>query len=1295
MWLSACNVDGDANGWDASTANHVPVAQTASVDVATGSTAQITLLATDADGDTLTFRIVTEPAHGTLRLGQGNVYIYTPNSGYEGDDSFTFVANDGKVDSAAAKVGVRVYTSSGGSSGGGIPVNQAPMVRAEVAPGAKEVLDTVLSASSTTVDSATNGGVVLTGNSTNLQGFVQGDVVFLPSKSSKGLPVPFVGKVATVVTSGGQTVLTLRPANVEDAYSALEWNFDTAKTGAAVVGTIAPKNAKVSFASRPILAGRPSITNGLSVEANQEGATVNGSINFENEFIDKDGKKITLFAEVDLSNVTVSSKGSFNVRNIASSAGWLELAAVIKGDANGKVGLRSPDGMAGSPTWRWSDLFDKEKDIWNGLEWAGDDKFSLEGLEGDDKSGMIPIGGVVIRPCLTGVCPLTFSGNLVNLKYFSMAPTVVLWLYADMHGEIKVSGEAGFRVRGYHFEQGFEFKVVGTNFDGRQIDVATPSTVELYANAKAELTQKLGPSLAADILVGGIRPLAIKTFIGAKLEGSLEGDTIYAIRPNNGWSGFFCYNSKVWAGVQLDVNARVKAEIPIFKKIKIDGIVERSASVEIAKFVDKDLGSDCFVSGSIALNAVFQGDDPVNNDNALINVNFSEAYENANIRLLTDEWVIVAECDDCTPLNFEIPSYRAGIDTISLPVGHDYTLTLQAKNDNGGIIKQASIGLSIDNKLVAPAVTATPSDKQVTLSWGAIQGATGGYAYCYSKVSADCTTYNSATWKKVESGTSVVISELDNGTPYHFRVVAKDSNGVVSPVSDEEDATPAKESINDFTNLDPEVEGSNLNVGIDTKGGTLKLSFKDDGTTNQTFPYIWIANSGEGTISKLDVKTGQELGRYRTGPGNGNPSRTTVDQDGNVWVGNRNNNTITKVGLKEFGQCIDRNGNGDIDTSTGSTDVKPWDGYFGDGQGIANAQDECVLQHVTLSAPGVSTPSDIRMVAIDKDNNVFTGGHYVKSIYKVNGKTGEIIGATNTQGSFYGGFVDKDGNLWATHRSDGYGVIIKVSNDLQSQNIYNVGLNAYGMALNKHGEIWVSDAGSPNFSSFNVTDPAGTLKLHQQVGRGWQPCYAQGVAIDDNDDIFIAGCRDSYDSVVGHYKRVMAESGVTVQHVANYPVGQGPTGVAVDGNGHIWSANEYGNSASKITLATATASYNVETFPVGYRPYNYSDMTGRVVRTITSRQGTWEATFDSKADKYAWKQIRWKLLGNALPAGTSVTVYAKTANNTIDLNAKEYVEVQNGVDAPNLLPGRYLKLKVKLTSDDLTSTPEVIELQLY
>jgi hypothetical protein len=105
-------------------------------------------------------------------------------------------------------------------------------------------------------------------------------------------------------------------------------------------------------------------------------------------------------------------------------------------------------------------------------------------------------------------------------------------------------------------------------------------------------------------------------------------------------------------------------------------------------------------------------------------------------------------------------------------------------------------------------------------------------------------------------------------------------------------------------------------------------------------------------------------------------------------------------------------------------------------------------------------------------------------------------------------------------------------------------------------------------------------------------------------------------------------------------------------------------------------------------------MTGRVVRTITSRQGTWEAVFDSKVENYNWQQVRWRLK-TALPEGTGVQVYVKTAASVLALNAKPYIEVKNGVNTPELEVGQYLKLKVKLTSNNLTDTPEVVEIQLY
>ncbi|PWF55218.1 hypothetical protein C7C56_003045 [Massilia glaciei] len=476
-------------------------------------------------------------------------------------------------------------------------------------------------------------------------------------------------------------------------------------------------------------------------------------------------------------------------------------------------------------------------------------------------------------------------------------------------------------------------------------------------------------------------------------------------------------------------------------------------------------------------------------------------------------------------------------------------------------------------------------------------------------------------------------------------------------------------------------------IGMDTSGGTLRLPLTV-GDVDTTFPFIWIANSGEGTISKLDVATGVELGRYRTGPGNGNPSRTTVDQDGNVWVGNRNNNTITKVGLKEFNQCVDRNGNGAIETSTGGKDIKAWTGNFGDGQGIVNASDECVLQHVALKADGVSTPQDIRTIAIDKDNNVFAGGNNVGSIFKVNGTTGKIIKAANTKGSFYGGLIDKDGNLWAAsrHFHGGLGRVLKVSHDLSASEVIDVGISVYGIAIDKYGKIWTTEVGT-RFSTFEAANPVGTVKVYYQVGND----QAQGIATDDNGDIFIAG--SLYRSVVGHYKQVFTDGAFTgIAFVGNYRVGNGPTGVAVDGRGNVWATNYNDSTVSKITLASLPANAKIETFAVGFHPYNYSDMTGRTVRNITNRQGTWEATFDGAIPNFEWRRVVWTLK-QSLPEGTAVEAYAKVANSKIELGGAQYVEVQKDQVMAGMT-GRFIKVKFRLTSDRPGVTPEITGIDL-
>ena len=87
--------------------NVPPVAQAQSVSTNENTPLPITLAATDADGDLLTYAVVDNPVHGSLS-GSAPVLTYTPAAGYTGPDSFTFRANDGTVNSNTATISITV-----------------------------------------------------------------------------------------------------------------------------------------------------------------------------------------------------------------------------------------------------------------------------------------------------------------------------------------------------------------------------------------------------------------------------------------------------------------------------------------------------------------------------------------------------------------------------------------------------------------------------------------------------------------------------------------------------------------------------------------------------------------------------------------------------------------------------------------------------------------------------------------------------------------------------------------------------------------------------------------------------------------------------------------------------------------------------------------------------------------------------------------------------------------------------------------------------------------------------------
>ena len=74
----------------------------------------------DADGDSLTAVLLTDPANGSVTLAADGSFSYQPNENFEGSDTFTYAANDGVINSSPATV---TLTIAG--------VNDAPVAQGE------------------------------------------------------------------------------------------------------------------------------------------------------------------------------------------------------------------------------------------------------------------------------------------------------------------------------------------------------------------------------------------------------------------------------------------------------------------------------------------------------------------------------------------------------------------------------------------------------------------------------------------------------------------------------------------------------------------------------------------------------------------------------------------------------------------------------------------------------------------------------------------------------------------------------------------------------------------------------------------------------------------------------------------------------------------------------------------------------------------------------------------------------------------------------------------------------------
>ena len=371
--------------------------------------------------------------------------------------------------------------------------------------------------------------------------------------------------------------------------------------------------------------------------------------------------------------------------------------------------------------------------------------------------------------------------------------------------------------------------------------------------------------------------------------------------------------------------------------------------------------------------------------------------------------------------------------------------------------------------------------------------------------------------------------------------------------------------------------------------------------------YVFVANTSESTLSKINTRTLQEEARYLTRETPGRPSRTSVSIDGRAVVVANRNGGVTKFWTNQD-DCEDDNGVPGIQTSTDRDDVRPW------------GEDECVAWHAefpTINAqrPVQWTPGQLNPQTCEFENQkVWTIGgrgdpgtkvglcdaHGVW-VFRLNGDTGLLEDQVHIpENQFpcpetlasggpgpYGAAVDGDGNLWFHARWAGK--LARV--DAQSLTYETFTAKGYGITVDREGRVWLSGSTQKNgpgkiqrfdyaAKSWDVIDDTsanGGIAEDRQ-GRMWFADVDSQVSWMDKDSMMVLGTLTINDVVpLG-----------TQSNAGNVK------GVSVDVDGYIWVTRRHDPVAHRIDPDTL----DIDFYNGLDDPYTYSDMTGGAINAV-------------------------------------------------------------------------------------------------
>ncbi len=342
----------------------------------------------------------------------------------------------------------------------------------------------------------------------------------------------------------------------------------------------------------------------------------------------------------------------------------------------------------------------------------------------------------------------------------------------------------------------------------------------------------------------------------------------------------------------------------------------------------------------------------------------------------------------------------------------------------------------------------------------------------------------------------------------------------------------------------------------------------------ETHSYIWIANSSQGTVSKINTQTLVEEGRFIVRPdSNGNPSRTSVALSGNVAVANRSGGVVKFY--SNIDDCVESNGMPGIQTSTGAADVLPW------------GTEECLAWYTpfdySTQRPLAWAQGTLNQGTCAYDNEkLWTSGRYGAGdadVLLLDGETGiveDVAVVPNVVGwaGLYGGAVDGAGNFWTVdHNWSGPSTLVRVDRVSMAVDTWPVvGQVHYGLAVDTQGRPWLCGGGGA--SRF---DPITQLWDHLAPSGGGSE---------------LGGCMTDGAGTLWHSRynegTLLGIDTETLAVTNQIPIPAYVHGVSIDFDGYVWGVQFSGSQAYRVDPVTQT----VDTVGGLVGAYTYSDMTG-------------------------------------------------------------------------------------------------------